>query len=135
MNGTPTWIWTKNLSDISGVLLPIELLEYGQGNRIRTYDSASPSRVLWPTELFPDMAEVEGLEPPTSELTARRTTIVLYLNMVGKLGIEPRVCWVKASWFTINLLSRMVGEERFELSKCEQRIYSPPQIAASATRL
>ena len=58
-------------------------LPYGQGSRGRTYDSASPSRVLWP----------------------------LSYSLI------------------------MVGEERFELSKPKQRIYSPPQIATSATRL
>lgn len=25
--------------------------------------------------------------------------------MVGEVGFEPTVCWVKASWFATNLLS------------------------------
>ena len=36
------------------------------------------------------MAGIEGLEPSTSSLTARHTTIVLYANMEPRLGIEPR---------------------------------------------
>ncbi len=60
------------------------------------------------------MAEVEGLEPPTSTLTAWRTAIVLYLNMVGLLGIEPKSEWLKATYnnrYIIVPMERWTGVE------------------------